>query len=48
MKDTGNMKKIANKNIDSNKQIRQSTEKDVRRKGKIIRSVSENSKNAPF
>ena len=48
MKDTDNMKEITNKNIDSNKQIRESTEKDVRRKEKIIRNVSENCKNAPF
>ena len=32
----------------SNKQIRESTEKDVRRKEKNIRNVSENCKNAPF
>ena len=37
MKDTDNMKEITNKNVDSNKQIRESTEKDVRRKEKIIR-----------
>ena len=48
MKDTDNMKEITNKNVDSNKQIRESNEKDVRRKEKIIRSVSENCKNAPF
>ena len=48
MKDTDNMKEITNKNIDSKKQIRESTEKDVRRKEKIIRNVSENCKNAPF
>ena len=48
MKDTDNMKEITNKNVDSNKQIRESTEKDVRRKEKIIRNVSENCKNAPF
>ena len=48
IKDTDNMKEITNKNIDSNKQIRESTEKDVRRKEKIIRNVSENCKNAPF
>ena len=48
MKDTDNMKKITNKNVDSNKQIRKSTEKDVRGKEKIIRNVSENCKNAPF
>ena len=48
MKDTDNMKEITNKNIDSNKEIRESTEKDVRRKEKIIRNVSENWKNAPF
>ena len=35
IKDTDNMKEIANKNIDSNKQIRESTEKDVRRKEKL-------------
>ena len=44
MKDTDNMKEITNKNIDSNKQIRESTEKDVRRKEKIIHNVSENCK----
>ena len=48
MKDTDSMKEITNKNVDSNKQIRESTEKDVRRKEKIIRNVSENCKNAPF
>ena len=48
MKDIGYMKEITNKNVDSNKQIRESTEKDVRRKEKIIRNVSENCKNAPF
>ena len=48
MKDTDNMKEITNKNVDSNKQIRESNEKDVRRKEKIIRNVSENCKNAPF
>ena len=32
MKDTDNMKEITNKNISSNKQIKESTEKDVRRK----------------
>ena len=48
MKDTDNMKEITNKNIDSNKQIRESIEKDVRRKEKIIRNASENCKNAPF
>ena len=37
MKDTDNMKEITNKNVDSNKQIRESNEKDVRRKEKIIR-----------
>ena len=48
IKDTDNMKEITNKNIDSNKQIRESTEKDVRRKEKIIRNFSENCKNASF
>ena len=48
IKDTDSMKEITNKNVDSNKQIRESTEKDVRRKEKIIRNVSENWKNAPF
>ena len=48
MKDTDNMKEITNKNVDSNKQIRETTEKDVGRKEKIIRNVSENCKNAPF
>ena len=32
MKDTDNMKEITNKNVDGDKQIRGSTEKDVRRK----------------
>ena len=32
----------------SNKQIRESTAKDVRRKENIIRSASENCKNVPF
>ena len=48
MKDTDNMKEISNKNIDSIKQIRESTKKDVRRKEKIIRNASENCRNAPF
>ena len=48
MKDTDNMKEITNKNIDSIKQIRESTKKDVRRKEKIIRNASENCRNAPF
>ena len=48
MTDTDNMKEITNKNVDSNKQTRESNEKDVRRKEKIIRNVSENYKNAPF
>ena len=44
MKDTGNMKEITNKNVDSNKQIRESTEKDVRRKEKIIRTFLKTAK----
>ena len=48
MKDSDNMKEIINKNIDSNKQIKESTEKDVRRKEKIICNASENCKTAPF
>ena len=48
MKDTDNMKEITNKNIDSNKQIRESTKKDIRRKEKIIRNASKNCRNAPF
>ena len=48
MKDTDNMKEITNKNIDSIKQIRESTKKDVRRKEKIIRNASEKCRNAPF
>ena len=34
MKDTDNMKEITNKNVDSNRQIREITEKDVRKKEK--------------
>ena len=48
MKDTDNMKEITNKNVDSNRKIRENTEKDVRRKEKIIRNISENCKNVPF
>ena len=48
MKDTDNMKEITNKNIGSNKEITESTKKDVRRKEKIIRNASENCRNAPF
>ena len=48
MKDTDNMKEITNTNIDSNKQIRESTEKDVKIKEKIIHNISENCKNVPF
>ena len=50
MKDTDNMKEIINKNIDteSNKQIGENTEKDVRTKEKGIRNVSENCTNAPL
>ena len=38
---------MTNKNVDSNKQIWENTEKDVKRK-KIICNISENCKNAPF
>ena len=48
MKDIDNMKEITNNNIDGNKQIRESTEKDVRRKEKNICNASENCKNAHF
>ena len=48
MKDTDNMKEITNKNVDSNNQITESNEKDIRRKEKIIRNVSEKCKNASF
>ena len=48
MKDADNMKEITNKNVDSKKQIRENNEKDVRRKEKIIRNVSENCKSAHF
>ena len=48
MKDTDNMKEIANKNVGNNEEIRKSPAKDVRRKEKNIRKVSENCKNAPF
>ena len=50
MKDTDNMKEIINKNVDmeSNKLIRENTEKDFRTKEKVIRNVSENCKNAPL
>ena len=47
MKGTDNMKEIIDKNVhmESNKQIRENTEKDVRTKEKIIRNVFENCKN---
>ena len=50
MEDTDNMKEIINTNVDmeSNKQIRESIEKDVRTKENVIRNVSENCKNAPL
>ena len=48
MKDTDNMKETTNKNIDSNKQIKESTEKEQQKRKQIIRNVSENCKNAPF
>ena len=50
MKETDNMKEIANKNVDmeSNKQIRENAKKDVRTKEKVICNVSENCKNAPL
>ena len=34
--------------MESNKQIRENSEKDVRTKKKVIRNVSENCKNAPL
>ena len=47
MKGTDNMKEIIDKNVhmESNKQIRENTEKDVRTKEKVIRNVFENCKN---
>ena len=47
MKDTDNMKEIIDNNLDmeSNKQIRENAEKDVRTKENVIRNVSENCKN---
>ena len=50
MKDTDNMKEIIDNNLDmeSNKQIRENAEKDVRTKENVIRNVSENCKNVPL
>ena len=48
MTDTDNMKEKINKNVDSNKHIRENGEKDVRSKEKVIRNVSENCKNDPI
>ena len=48
MTDTDNMKEKINKNVDSNKHIRENAEKDVRSKEKVIRNVSENCKNDPI
>ena len=47
MKETDNMKEIANKNVDmeSNKQIRENAKKDVK---EVICNDSENRKNAPL
>ena len=49
MNDTDNLKETINKNVDmeSNKQIKEIAEKDVRAKEKVIRKVSENCKNDP-
>ena len=50
MKDTNNMKETISKNVDmeSNKQIKERAEKDVKTEEKVIRNVSENSKIAPL
>ena len=50
MKDTDHMKEIIDNNLDmeSNKQIRENAEKDVRTKENVIRNVSENCKNVPL
>ena len=50
MKDTDNMKEIIDNNLDmeSNKQIRENAEKDVRTKENVIHNVSENCKNVPL
>ena len=50
MKDTDNMKEIIDNNLDmeSNKQMRENAEKDVRTKENVIRNVSENCKNVPL
>ena len=50
MKDTDNMKEIIDNNLDmeSNKQIRENAEKDVRTKENVIPNVSENCKNVPL
>ena len=47
MKNTDSMSKIINKNVDmeSNKQVRENAEKDVRTKEKFIRNVFEICKN---
>ena len=44
------MKEIIDNNLDmeSNKQIRENAEKDVRTKENVIRNVSENCKNVPL
>ena len=44
------MKEIINKNVDmeSDKQIRENAEKDIRTNEKVIRKASKNCKNAPL
>ena len=48
MKNTGNMKEVVNKNIvmESNKQVKENAEKNVRTEENVVRKLSEKCKNA--